>query len=53
MELYDPTRVADTVRYAAEIALSAASGLMALGQLWDIGRAATRPRGLRRYRGNA
>ncbi|GBF96992.1 polycystin cation channel family [Raphidocelis subcapitata] len=48
MEPYAKGSKADAARLAAEIALTAAAGLMAAGQLWAVARAARRG-GLARY----
>lgn len=48
MELYDSSSPADSARFAAELILSAACGLLAAAQLWEIFAALRRPRGLRK-----
>jgi hypothetical protein len=45
MEPYAPGSTADSVRFAAEIVLSAASGAMVFAQLWAVVTVAGRPGG--------
>jgi hypothetical protein len=49
MEPYAPGSRADAARFAAEVALSAASLAMVASQVWAVAAAARRPGGLRRW----